>query len=244
MLSPRLPPVLLVLLLGLPLAPPAIAPARPPGDDLPVLGDASSGIVSPRQEACSARTSAPGPRAIADHLDPLSSTGRSADRGPRHLQRSAQHDLSIVLIEAASINAFAAPGGIIGVNLGTYAQAPWCTSSPPSWRTSSRTQRHYARGLEEQRKLTLPYLRHARECCAHGRRRRRSRRRRAHEHRRPSRARNCATAVCGSARPIASASRRSPAPVSIPGPCPPYSSACPPRHASRVAHRSSCSPTR
>ena len=164
MLSPtRLPPIVLIFLLGLPLAPPAIAPAvAAPGDDLPMLGDTSSGIVSPQQEAALGKDFMRQVRAqLPTTSDPLLVYWTElliADLATYSDLR--QHDLSIVLIEAASINAFAAPGGIVGVNLGTYAQAPTVHefSAIMAHELAHLSQRHYARGLEEQRKLTLPYL--------------------------------------------------------------------------------------
>ena len=151
------------MLLGTFLSLPATAPVRAaPADDLPVLGDTSSGIVSPQVEA---RLGQDFLRQIRAQLpttgDPLLTYWTELLVQDLATYSALQRrDLSIVLIDAPSINAFAAPGNIVGINLGTYAQAQNVHefSSILAHELAHLSQRHYARGLEEQRKATLPYL--------------------------------------------------------------------------------------
>ena len=72
--------------------------------------------------------------------------------------REAQ--LKLVLIDAAPINAFAAPGGIVGINFGTYAQAATVHefSSILAHELAHLSQRHFARGVEAQRQASLPFM--------------------------------------------------------------------------------------
>lgn len=159
----RLPPLFIVALLGTVLSLPAATPLRAaPADDLPVLGDASSGIVSPQVEA---RLGQDFLRQIRAQL-PTTSDPLLVYWTELLVQDLATYsdltrrDLSLVLIDAPSINAFAAPGNIVGINLGTYAQARNVHefSSIMAHELAHLSQRHYARGLEEQRKSTVPFL--------------------------------------------------------------------------------------
>ena len=65
-----------------------------------------------------------------------------------------------VLIDSDQINAFAAPGGIIGINLGLYlaAQDVHEYSSVIAHEIAHLSQRHFARGLEAQRAQSIPAL--------------------------------------------------------------------------------------
>lgn len=159
----RLPPFLKLVLLGTVLSLPAPAPVRAaPGDDLPILGDASSGIVSPQVEA---QIGEDFMRQIRAQL-PTSGDALLTYWTELLIYDLATHsdlrspDLSLVLIDAPSINAFAAPGGIVGINLGTYAQARTVHefSSILAHELAHLSQRHFARGIEEQRRNTIPFL--------------------------------------------------------------------------------------
>ena len=68
--------------------------------------------------------------------------------------------LAIVLIDSEEINAFAAPGGIVGINLGLmlHARDVHEYSSVVAHELAHLSQRHFARGIEEQRAQTLPML--------------------------------------------------------------------------------------
>lgn len=138
------------------------APAATPANNLPVLGDTSSGIVSPEVEARLGQDFLRQVRAnLPTTSDPLMVYWTELllyDLAVASDLR--QPDLSMVLIDSPAINAFAAPGGIVGVNLGTFAEAPTVHefSAILAHELAHLSQRHFARGIEEQRKSTLPML--------------------------------------------------------------------------------------
>jgi beta-barrel assembly-enhancing protease len=71
-----------------------------------------------------------------------------------------QRKLSMVLIDSPEINAFAAPGGVVGVNLGLYltAQSVHEFSGVLAHELAHLSQRHFARGVEMQQRQTLPFV--------------------------------------------------------------------------------------
>ena len=97
----------------------------PRADDLPALGDGSSGIVSPAAERELARAALMQIRAGVPTVDdPILkyfvrlNVFRLAEKSD--LSEAA---LSTVLIDSPQINAFAVPGGIVGINLGLFLHA-------------------------------------------------------------------------------------------------------------------------
>lgn len=131
-------------------------------DSLPVLGDASSSIISPQME-----------RQIGkDFLRQIHSSFHTV-RDPilkyyikGHLRDLAQHSelkenlQGIVLIDSEEINAFAAPGGIVGVNLGLmlHARDVHEYSAVMAHELAHLSQRHFARRVEESRANMLPTM--------------------------------------------------------------------------------------
>ncbi len=69
-----------------------------------------------------------------------------------------ERDLTVVLIKSPYLNAFAAPGGVIGINTGLflYAQTEEEFAGVIAHELAHLSQRHYARGLEESRRNALP----------------------------------------------------------------------------------------
>lgn len=65
-----------------------------------------------------------------------------------------------VLIDAQEINAFAAPGGVVGINLGLYLAAEDVNeySAVLAHELAHLSQRHFARQIEQQQQSALPYL--------------------------------------------------------------------------------------
>ncbi len=65
----------------------------------------------------------------------------------------AGNDLTLIIPRDKSINAFAVPGGIIGVNTGlfAYAQAEAQFASVLAHELAHLSQRHYARGVQKQK---------------------------------------------------------------------------------------------
>ena len=84
----------------------------------------------------------------------------------QHMHNLAQHAQmrgslqSIIVVDNPEINAFAAPGGIIGINLGLllYAQDIHEYSSVVAHEFAHISQRHFARGIEEQQAASVPML--------------------------------------------------------------------------------------
>lgn len=131
-------------------------------DDLPVLGDASSSLISPEME-----------REIGSQfLKQLHASLPTIDdpilkywvtwQITNLAQNSQLHDslMQVVLIDSKEINAFAAPGGVVGINLGLLLQADDIHeySAVIAHELAHLSQRHFARGVEEQRAQALPTL--------------------------------------------------------------------------------------
>ena len=138
---------LLSLLCGFVIAAPAFA------QNLPSLGDRISGTVSLGQEynmgqqfLAQIRRSAPTvPDALlTNYLENV--TYKLASRS--QLQ---DHRLSFVIIDSEELNAFAAPGGIIGVNTGLFLNAETEAefASVMAHEIAHVSQRHFARGVDE-----------------------------------------------------------------------------------------------
>jgi predicted Zn-dependent protease len=147
----------LLLTLGCLLALPAAA-----SNDLPSLGDASSAIVSPEQEHQLGRAWLSMLRGQVSQLsDPQlkdyveSSVYRLAETSQLQDRR-----LEFVLLNSPQLNAFAAPGGIIGVNGGLflYAQTENEYASVLAHELAHLSQRHFARGLEAQQRMQIPLM--------------------------------------------------------------------------------------
>ena len=126
--------------------------------DLPALGDGSSAIVSPAAERELARAALMQIRAGAPTVDdPILkyyvhlNVFRLAEKSD--LTEAA---LNTVLIDSPQINAFAVPGGIVGINLGLFLHARDESeySSVVAHELAHLSQRHYARGIEQQRAMT------------------------------------------------------------------------------------------
>lgn len=125
---------------------------------MPSLGDASSGTISPQLE-----------REIGESFLKQVYANLPTSRDPLmkyyvsvHIsQLSAYSDLAdsllrVVLIDNKDINAFAAPGGVVGVNVGLFLSAHDVHeySSVMAHELAHLSQRHFARGVEEQRAQT------------------------------------------------------------------------------------------
>lgn len=131
-------------------------------NDLPSLGDASSSIVSPEQEYLLGRAWLNLLRGQVKQLsDPLlkdyveSSVYRLAETSQVQDRR-----LEFVLLDSPQLNAFAAPGGIIGINGGLFlhAQTEAEYASVLAHELAHLSQRHFARGLEAQQRMQMPMM--------------------------------------------------------------------------------------
>ncbi len=133
-----------------------------PADDLPSLGDGSSSIVSPAMEKRIGREFLKQVHAVVPTVDdPILKYYVQ-----RHISDLAQHSqlrekvLEVVLIDSPAVNAFAAPGGVVGINLGLMltAQDVHEYSSVVAHELAHLSQRHFARGIEEQKAAMLPTM--------------------------------------------------------------------------------------
>ncbi|EAZ98732.1 M48 family metalloprotease, partial [Marinobacter sp. ELB17] len=134
------------------------AAAQSQGSTLPTIGGTGGGLIAGQQEAdigrqvlVSLRRSAP---QITDPLvyDYLSAIlYRLVPAAP--LQN---RDLTLALIDDPAINAFAVPGGIVGVNGGLFlfARTEQQFASVLAHELAHLSQRHFARRLEQQQTST------------------------------------------------------------------------------------------
>ncbi len=129
---------------------------------LPRLGDTVSGIVSKRQEYELGRTWLKAFRSrVREHDDPLMQqyleqllydlATYSDLEDPR---------LELVIVNNASMNAFAVPGGVVGFHTGVFAFAENedQMASVLAHELAHLSQRHFARGLEAQRASSMVTL--------------------------------------------------------------------------------------
>jgi predicted Zn-dependent protease len=140
----------------------AQAESLDPTADLPTLGDGSSRIVSPAMEKQIGRQFLKQINAVLPTIDdPILKYYVET-----HIANLAQYSqlkekvLEVVLIDSPAVNAFAAPGGVVGVNLGLLLTAEDVHeySSVMAHELAHLSQRHFARGIEEQREAMLPTM--------------------------------------------------------------------------------------
>ena len=127
--------------------------------ELPSLGDACSKIISPELEKKLGKEFLKQIHAsMKTTADPLLKY-YSETQIKRLVQYSDFRDeiLDIVVVDSPSLNAFAAPGGVVGVNLGLFLQANDVHefSSVIAHELAHLSQRHFARRVEERRSGSL-----------------------------------------------------------------------------------------
>jgi predicted Zn-dependent protease len=131
-------------------------------NELPSLGDASSAIVSPQQEHQLGRAWLSLLRGQVSQLsDPqLKDFVESSVYRLGETSQVQDRRLEFVLLDSPQINAFAAPGGLLGVNGGLvrYAQTEAEFASVMAHELAHLSQRHFARGLEAQQRMQLPVM--------------------------------------------------------------------------------------
>ena len=126
---------------------------------LPELGDSSSGVVSLKQEQDLGRAWLMAFRRqvrtyddplVQDYLERLISGLASGSE-------LVDRNLQLVLVRNDSINAFAVPGGIVGVHTGLLLQArtEHQCASVLTHELAHLSQRHFARRVESQRQSTI-----------------------------------------------------------------------------------------
>jgi predicted Zn-dependent protease len=130
--------------------------------NLPVLGDSMSGIVSTQQEyefgreflrSVRSQTQTLNDPLIAEYIATL--TYKLAA-----VSELTDHRLDFILIDSDVLNAFAAPGGIVGVNAGLflYTENEGELASVLAHELAHISQRHYARNIEQERNSRLPNM--------------------------------------------------------------------------------------
>ena len=128
--------------------------------ELPSLGDGASRMVSPQLER---RIGEAFLRQLHANL-PISEDVLVQYFVEQHMHNLAQHAQmrgslqSIIVVDNPEINAFAAPGGIIGINLGLllYAQDIHEYSSVVAHEFAHISQRHFARASKNNRPRRCP----------------------------------------------------------------------------------------
>ncbi|MDP0588914.1 MAG: M48 family metalloprotease [Candidatus Endonucleobacter bathymodioli] len=127
---------------------------------LPNLGDYTSGIISQQQEFELGRNYLK----ILRHNTPTIDDPELKSYLERLISRLAEsseikdHRLITLLINETTLNAFAAPGGIIGVNIGLFIQAKTEAqfAAVLAHELAHLSQRHYARNVKEAQNKTIP----------------------------------------------------------------------------------------
>jgi predicted Zn-dependent protease len=130
--------------------------------DLPSLGDGASSIVSPQMEA---QIGSIFLKQLNASL-PLSDDVLIQYYVEQHISYLAQFSemrqpmQAVAVVDNPEINAFAAPGGIIGINLGLllYARDVNEYSSVIAHEMAHLSQRHFARGIQAQQAASVPAM--------------------------------------------------------------------------------------
>lgn len=139
---------------GLVLSLSALTPLHAQDNSLPTLGGVGGGLISDQQEAAIGRQVMQSLRRSAEQIDdPLvvdylaSVVYRLVPYAPLE-----NRDLKMVVIDSPAINAFAVPGGIIGVNGGLFlnAESEQQFASVMAHELAHLSQRHFARRMEQQ----------------------------------------------------------------------------------------------
>ena len=163
-IRPQLPSWLLAILLGFGLFISSALLSISHSSDivLPDLGDGSSALISPQQEYELGQKWLRFYRSqVFTSNDPFIQS--YLERLIRKLSFSSElkdKRLDVLLIDNPTLNAFAVPGGIIGVHTGLlkFAQNEHQLASVLSHELAHISQRHYARRLIDQKESSIPNL--------------------------------------------------------------------------------------
>ncbi|GAA5316290.1 MAG: M48 family metalloprotease [Candidatus Pelagadaptatus aseana] len=130
--------------------------------NLPSLGDSTSATISPQKEyelgqawLRSFRSKVP---ANSDALTYVY-LEQLLNRLARHSQLS-ENKLELVVVNNPSMNAFAVPGGVVGVHTGLFlhAESEGQLASVLSHELAHLSQRHFARSVAKQQQNTIPMM--------------------------------------------------------------------------------------
>ena len=130
--------------------------------NLPTIGDASSSVVSVQREQeigsifikmLHSQVKTTSDPELIEYVENL--VYRLAEASELKNRK-----LSIILIDSPALNAFAAPGGVVGINTGLflYARTEEEFSGVIAHELAHLSQRHYARGVEAAKRQRLPTM--------------------------------------------------------------------------------------
>ena len=130
--------------------------------ELPLLGDSSSGIASKQQEYQLGRTWLKVFRSrVREHDDPLMQLYlEELIYNLAVFSDLEDPELELVIIKNPTMNAFAVPGGVVGIHTGLFAFAENEDQmvSVLAHELAHLSQRHFARGLEAQKASSMVTL--------------------------------------------------------------------------------------
>ena len=154
-------PLLSRLLPGLLLAlSPAAALPQSDFDQLPDLGDSSEQILSPQQDKALGAAFMRQIRQAGMVLDDHEATAYLQAMGHKLVihSESPGHSFTFFIVNDASINAFAGPGGYIGANIGLFlsSESESELAGVMAHEIAHVTQRHLARSFEAADRMSLP----------------------------------------------------------------------------------------
>ncbi|MGR6874682.1 M48 family metalloprotease [Pseudomonas sp. HK3] len=133
-------------------------PSLSANNDLPSLGDASSGLISIGQEHTLGRAWLRNLRSQVSSLHYAELTEYTENLIYRLASNSQVSDrrLEIVILDNKQLNAFAVPGGVIGINAGLFIHAKNEAqfAAVLAHELAHLSQRHFARQIDESRKQT------------------------------------------------------------------------------------------
>jgi len=127
--------------------------------DLPQMGDASGSIISPEEERRLGEAFMRELRRSVKVVDDTESNEYIQSLGQRIVSHANHRGaFTFFLVNAPSINAFAAPGGYIGIHTGLVlaTQSESELASVIAHEIAHITQRHLPRAFEQASKLSLP----------------------------------------------------------------------------------------
>lgn len=130
--------------------------------NLPELGDASSAYVSPQREYKLGQAWLRMFRSrVPAYTDPLiySYVDDLLDSLAEHSDIK-QKSFDLIVVKNPTLNAFAVPGGVVGVHTGlfNYAQSEDQFASVLAHELAHLSQRHYARNVENQQQNQIPMM--------------------------------------------------------------------------------------
>jgi predicted Zn-dependent protease len=155
------PGVMPGILLGALLAiSPQMAQSETDYDELPNLGDASGQIISPQQDKALGAYFMRQIRQSGVVLNDAEVTSYVKSLGHKLAIHSDSpgHGFTFFIVDEPSINAFAGPGGYIGVNVGLFlaSETESELAGVMAHEIAHVTQRHLARAFDAQDKMSLP----------------------------------------------------------------------------------------